>query len=304
MNRLVKAVKNPFWALGVMLRKVSPLIKSDEFFLRMEYFLGRKRLLHLDAPVRFNEKLQWLKLHCKKEEYTKLVDKYEVKSIVAGKIGEQYIIPTLGVWNKFDDIDFNKLPNQFVLKCTHDSGGLVICTDKARFDVSMARKKINKSLKRKYFFEHREYPYKNVPPRIIAEKYMADESGWQLKDYKVFCFNGEPKFIEVDYDRYIGHKLNVYDLDWNFVDFYMTSPNDRDVHIERPRKLEEMVNLARILSKDDIFVRVDFYSINDKLYFGELTYHPGCGMIDFHPDEYDYKLGEMLHLPCDVKGHK
>lgn len=297
MNKIIKALKDPFWAFGVILRKVSPLIKDDETYLRIEYFLGRKRILHLDKPNRFNEKLQWLKLHCKKEEYTKLVDKYEVKNIVGSKIGKQYIIPTLGVWDNFEDIDFSKLPKQFVLKCTHDSGGLVICTDKENFDVAKARKKINKSLKRKYFFEHREYPYKNVPPRIIAEKYMVDESGWQLKDYKVFCFNGCPKFIEVDYNRYVGHKLNVYDTNWNFVDFYMTSPNDRNIHIERPKQLSEMLQLAKELSKDDIFVRVDFYSINDRLYFGELTYHPGCGMIDFHPDDYDLKLGKMLKLP-------
>lgn len=297
MNKIIKALKDPFWAFGVILRKVSPLIKDDETYLRIEYFLGRKRILHLDKPNRFNEKLQWLKLHCKKEEYTKLVDKYEVKNIVGSKIGKQYIIPTLGVWDNFEDIDFSKLPKQFVLKCTHDSGGLVICTDKENFDVAKARKKINKSLKRKYFFEHREYPYKNVPPRIIAEKYMVDESGWQLKDYKVFCFNGCPKFIEVDYNRYVGHKLNVYDTNWNFVDFYMTSPNDRNIHIKRPKQLSEMLQLAKELSKDDIFVRVDFYSINDRLYFGELTYHPGCGMIDFHPDDYDLKLGKMLKLP-------
>lgn len=296
-SKIVKAVKDPFWACGVILRQISPIIKDDETFIKIEYFFGRKRILNLKSPKRFNEKLQWLKLNCKRQDYTQKVDKYEVKKIVADIIGEEYIIPTLGVWDNFDDIDFDSLPNEFVLKCTHDSGGLVICKNKSELDIEYARKKINKSLKKKYFYEHREYPYKDVKPRIIAEKYMADETGWQLKDYKIFCFHGEPKFIEVDYDRYVGHKLNVYDLDWNFIDFYMTSPNDKNVKIARPERLDDMLELARKLSKDDLFVRVDFYSIGDKLYFGELTYCPGCGMIDFHPDEYDYKLGEMLHLP-------
>lgn len=299
MSKLVEVIKDPAKILARMLRTLSPLIKDDALFVKLEYFLCRKRILHLENPIRFNEKLQWLKLNCKKEEYSKLVDKYEVKRIVASKIGEQYIIPLLGVWDSFDDIDFDKLPSQFVLKCTHDSGGLVICTDKNKLNINKARKKINRSLRLKYFYEHREYPYKTVPPRIIAEEYLVDETGWQLKDYKVFCFHGEPKFIEVDYDRYVGHKLNVYDLDWNFVDFYMTSPNDRSVHIERPKCLDEMIRLAKELSKDDIFVRVDFYSVNDKLYFGELTYHPGAGTIDFHPDKYDFKLGEMLNLPIN-----
>lgn len=297
MSKLIEVAKDPVKILVKLLRIFSPLIKDDALYIKVEYFLCRKKILHLKNPVRFNEKLQWLKLNCKKEEYSNLVDKYEVKKIVASKAGEQYIIPILGVWNNFDDIDFEKLPNQFVLKCTHDSGGLVICTDKKKLDIKKIRKKINKSLKCRYFYEHREYPYKAVPPRIIAEKYMVDETGCQLKDYKVFCFNGEPKFIEVDYDRYIAHKLNVYDLEWNFVDFYMTSPNDLNVHIERPQCLDEMIRLAKELSKDDIFVRVDFYSVNEKLYFGELTYHPGAGLIDFHPDEYDCIIGEWLKLP-------
>ena len=149
IKKIFKAIKDPFWALGVILRKVSPLIKDDETFIKLEYFLGRKRILNLKSPSRFNEKLQWLKLNCKRPEYTQRVDKYEVKKIVANIIGKEYIIPTLGIWEKFDDIDFDSLPNEFVLKCTHDSGGLVICKNKSELDLDKARKKINKSLKRK-----------------------------------------------------------------------------------------------------------------------------------------------------------
>ncbi|MBR1547398.1 MAG: glycosyl transferase, partial [Prevotella sp.] len=158
---------------------------------------------------------------------------------------------------------------------------------------------IEKSLKRNFYYWHREQPYRNVPHRIIAEQYLEDESGWQLKDYKIFCFNGTPKFIEVDYDRYVDHKLNVYDLNWQFVDFYMTSRNDKNIKIERPQQLEKMIDLAAKLAKDEVFARVDFYSIGTSLYFGEMTYCPGGGIIDFHPDEYDITLGDMLKLPID-----
>lgn len=296
---LLKQIKKPRRIPGLIWKKISPAIKDDAFYLKVLFLLDRHRVLHLDNPVRFNEKLQWLKIHVHDDSRTPLVDKYECKKYIAEKIGEEYVIPTLGVWNNFNEIDFSQLPDKFVLKCTHDSGGLVICSDKCKFDIEKARKKINKSMKKRYFYSFREYEYKNVKPRIIAEKYMVDETGWQLKDYKIFCFNGEPKFVEVDYDRYVGHKLNVYDLDWNYVDFYMTSHNDPNVNIPRPERLEDMLNIARKLSENAIFVRVDFYSINEKIYIGELTYYPGGGCIDFHPDEYDIKLGNMLKLPCD-----
>ena len=265
--------------------------------MKWSYYLTFHKKLNLDNPQTYNEKMQWLKLNDRREEYTKMVDKYEAKEYVASIIGDEYIIPTLGVYDSFGDIDFDLLPDQFVLKCTHDSGGITICTDKKTFDYKKAKKLLTRNLKRNPFWYNREYPYKNIKPRIIAEKYMVDESGWQLKDYKVFCFNGEPQFVEVDYDRYVGHKLNVYDLNWNYIDFYMTSPNDASVEIPKPKCLNTMIELARILSRGLINVRVDFYSIGDKLYFGELTLTPGSGHIDFHPKEYDLILGEKLLLP-------
>lgn len=296
-ERLLEVLKHPSTIPVHIWIKLSPLVKNDKFYLSINYFLARYKIMHWNNPRRFNEKLQWLKLHCSDFNRKNLVDKYEVKNVVQGLIGEKYIIPSFGVWDSFDDIDFDILPNQFVLKCTHDSGGIVICKDKSLFNKEEARKKINHHLKRDYYSGYREYGYQFVKPRILAEKYMEDESGWQLKDYKVFCFNGEPKFVEVDYDRYVGHKLNVYDLDWNYVDFYMTSPNDPNVNIPKPEKLAELLNLCRKLSKDEIFVRVDFYSIGEELYFGELTFYPGAGCIDFHPDKYDLILGDMLKLP-------
>ena len=260
--------------------------------------------LNIDNPQTFNEKLQWLKLYDRNPLYTTMVDKYEAKKYVAGIIGEEHIIPTLAVYDKVEDIDFDTLPNQFVLKCTHDSGGIFICHDKTKLVRQDAIKKLRKGLKKNFYWYYREWPYKNVRPRIIAEKYMEDESGWQLKDYKIFCFNGEPQFIEVDYDRYVGHKLNVYDLNWQFIDFYMTSPNDANVIIEKPKQLDLMLEKARRLSLGIPFVRVDFYSICDNIYFGELTFHPGSGLIDFHPREYDKIVGEKLVLPIKSETNK
>lgn len=295
-QKFLKALKDPYYASSLLLDHMGRFV-SDERFIKWSYYLKFHKKLNLDNPQTYNEKMQWLKLNDRREEYTKMVDKYEAKEYVASIIGDEYIIPTLGVYNSFDDIDFDLLPDQFVLKCTHDSGGISICTDKKTFDYKKAKKLLTRNLKRNPFWYNREYPYKNIKPRIIAEKYMVDESGWQLKDYKVFCFNGEPQFVEVDYDRYVGHKLNVYDLNWNYIDFYMTSPNDASVEIPKPKCLNRMIELAEVLSRGLINVRVDFYSIGEKLYFGELTLTPGSGHIDFHPKEYDLILGKKLILP-------
>ena len=297
-NFLYKTLKNPLWMCGAVLRHyLSPCIKDDKIYIKWDYFFCMHEWPDLENPKTFNEKLQWLKLHDRCHNYTTMVDKAEAKDYVAKVIGKEYIIPTLGLWDSFDEIDFDSLPDKFVLKCTHDSGGLVICKDKLLFDKKKTRKKIENCLNSNFYLKHREWPYKNVSRRIIAEKYMVDESGIELKDYKIFCFNGEPRFIEVDYDRFIDHKLNVYDLDWNFIDFYMTSRNDKNIRIPRPKQLNKMLDLARALVKNLVFARIDFYSINENLYFGEITLCPGSGLIDFHPKKYDKIIGEMLQLP-------
>lgn len=273
----------------------------DRQYQEIQFRCIEGRKLNLDNPQTFNEKLQWLKLYDRKPEYTMMVDKYAVKKYVAEIIGEEHIIPTYAVYDNVDEIDISKLPEQFVLKCTHDSGGIAICSDRSAFDLKAAKEKLSRRMKVNNFLHTREWPYKDVPHKIIAEKYMVDESGWQLKDYKVFCFNGEPKFVEVDYDRYVGHKLNVYDLNWNYIDFYMTSPNDENVIIEKPKRLDLILDFSRKLSVGIPFVRADFYSIGDEIYFGELTFHPGSGLIDFHPEEYDWKIGKLLTLPKEKK---
>lgn len=290
--------------LRIVYRKfvyVCSRLYSDRRFLKTVFPLNMGYNLDLQNPKTFNEKMQWLKLYDRRPEYSIMVDKYRVKDYVANIIGESYIIPTLAVYDRASDIDINQLPEKFVLKCTHDSGSIIICTDKSKFDVRKAKHALKKGLKKDFYYHNREWPYKNVVKKIIAEPYLTDESGWQLKDYKVFCFNGEPKYIEVDYDRYLSHKLNVYDLEWNFVDFYMTSPNDINCHIDKPQNLDLMLDLAKKLSEGLLFARIDFYSIHDKILFGEITFTPGSGFIDFHPSKYDLLLGNMLDLNNDKK---
>ena len=271
-------------------------VEEDRKYLEKLYKVRRGEELNLDNPQTLNEKLQWLKLYDRKPLYTKMVDKYEVRKIIADRVGEEFLIPLLGVWDKFDDIDFEKLPNQFVLKCTHDSGGLTICTDKSKFDKGTARRKIESCLKKNYYTNSREWPYKDVKPRIIAEAYMVDESGWELKDYKIFCFNGHAEYVEVDFNRYVKHKLNPYDFDWNPLNFCDDSKNDYDANIPKPKRLMEMREIAEKLSRDLDFLRVDFYSIEDKIYIGELTLCPGSGFIAFDPKNTDLYYGNKLRL--------
>lgn len=270
---------------------------SDEKYLKKRYYAKMGYKLDLKSPKTLNEKIQWLKLNDRKPIYTTMVDKYEAKKFIADKVGDEYIIPTLGVWDDFNDIDFDTLPNQFVLKTTHDSGGVVIVKDKSKIDMAAAKEKIERSLKRNFYLASREWPYKNVKPRIIAEKFLVDESGWDLKDYKIFCFNGVPQYVEVDFNRAIQHKLNPYSLDWKPLPFCDDSENDWSADIKKPDKLDEMLKIATILSENIPLLRVDLYYISGKIYVGELTFSPGAGYIAFKPMEYDKILGEKLKLP-------
>ena len=253
--------------------------------------------LSLEHPCNFNEKLQWLKLHDRNPEYTIMVDKYAAKKWVAERIGKEHIIPTLGVWEHFDDIDFDALPDQFVLKCTHDSGGLVIVKDKGKLDKTSAKHKIEKCLKRNYYWLGREWPYKSVPPRIIAEKYMIDESGVDLKDYKIFNFSGEPKLIQVDYDRFVEHKRNLYTTDWQYIEATIKYPTNPNHQIDRPKQLEKMLELARVLSTGVPHVRTDFYCIDNQVYFGEMTFYHGSGFEKFSPEILGEEMGKWIKLP-------
>lgn len=272
---------------------------SDEEFLKRRYRIAFGKELNLEHPQTFSEKIQWLKLYDRKDIYTSMVDKYEAKSYVADRIGEEYIIPTLGVYNSFDEIDFDKLPDQFVLKCTHDSGGLVICRDKQHFDYQSAKRMIELCLKRNFYWVGREWPYKNVKPRIIAETYMEDESTHELRDYKFFAFNGEVKALFIASDRTSKTeetKFDFFDTEFNHLPFTNGHPNAA-VMPKKPDNFEEMKELASVLSKGIPHLRVDFYEVNGKTYFGELTFSHWSGMMPFVPEKWDYIFGEWIDLP-------
>ncbi|ONI37874.1 glycosyl transferase [Candidatus Epulonipiscium fishelsonii] len=296
IKKLKRLILNPYEIFGYLGRRELLNWIPDKLYLMLRCKAKLGYFPNLNNPKTFNEKLQWLKLHDRNPRYTKLVDKYEVRKYIAKKIGKEYLIPLLGVWDNFDEIDFDKLPNQFVLKATHDSGGVFICKDKNNFNKEDARKKINKSLKRNYYWGEREWPYKNVKPKIICEKYMVDESGYELKDYKIFCFNGKPKLIQVNYGRFTNHKRNYYNLKWQHLDLEINSPTDKNVIIQKPKNFDKMIQLARILSKDFAHVRIDFYSIKDKLYFGEITLYHGSGYEEIRPFKYDKLMGSWINL--------
>ena len=301
-KRTISYIKNPYkvvYSLGSrMMLKWIP----DSIYLKLIYRARMGQKLNLQKPETFNEKIQWLKLYDRQPLYTELVDKYEVRKHISKIIGEEYLIPLIGVWDRFEDIDFSKLPNQFVLKCTHDSGGLVICTDKTKLDINLAKKKINKSLNRNYYYPGREWPYKDVKPRIICEKYMVDESGLELKDYKLMCFNGEVKCLFVCLNRNSVNGLNVdfYDMDWTPMPFEKHFPKSNTI-IPEPKNFSKMVEIAEILAKQIPFVRVDLYEVKGRIYFGELTFHPGGGFEKFNPEKYDYVQGSWIKLPIKKK---
>lgn len=301
MNKISKFVyyltHRPSVLAIILINRLSPLF-SDRTYIRWMYRLNIGRWPDLDNPKTFNEKLQWLKLYNRKPEYTIMADKVKAKEWVAERIGQEYIIPTLGVWDDPDDIDFDALPDQFVLKCNHNSGtGMYICKDKSKMDVEAVKKGLRKGLKENYFLHGREWPYKNIPRKILAEKFMVDESGTDLKDYKIFNFDGEPEIIEVDYDRFVNHCRNVYDKEWNYIEMEIEYPSKRSRQIARPEHFEQMLELARKLSKGIPHVRTDFYSIEGKLYFGEMTFFHGSGHEHFRPEDWDERLGKLIRLP-------
>lgn len=294
----LKNILNPrIWAMFIWIWLSENLhCFSSSFYLKVLYFIRNKTILNLKNPATFNEKINWMKLHVNvTSQCTMLVDKYEVRNYIKEKIGEKYLIPLLGVWNSFEEINFDELPKEFVLKTTHDSGGIVICKDKRKMNYSKTNKLLTKHLKYNYYWYGREIPYKNVPPRIIAEKLMKDESGTQLKDYKIFCFNGKPTILFLASDRFSesGVKFTYYDMDLNLLPI-KSEGHERDLTPPIVPNWEDMKRLAGILSSGFPHLRVDFYNINGKIYFGELTFHHDSGIVPIVPKEWEYKLGEMI----------
>lgn len=298
IRKVLIKLTNPYKVLERLLRSISPLIKDDELYSRMRYYLCMHKSLNLNPPLTFNEKLQWLKLFDRHDSYSKLVDKYEVKKYVADAIGEEYIIPTFGIWERVSDVDFNGLPNQFVMKCTHDSQSFIICKDKNSLNIKDVKSKLSKCLvKNKWYYQGREYPYKDIQPRIIAEQYLVDESGKELKDYKFFCFNGEPKMLLIVSGRGKDQCQDFYDMDFNLLPVHRINHPNSNVKRFPPKNFEKMIELAKVLSNGFPHIRVDFYNINGAIYFGELTFFSGGGNMRFEPDEWDSILGSWINLP-------
>lgn len=278
----------------------------DKIYLRWLYRLKMGRRLDLKHPKFFNEKLQWLKLYNRKPEHIIMVDKYAAKDHVANIIGKEYIIPTLGVWDKFESIDWDKLPNQFVLKTTHDGGsyGVVICKDKTTFNKEDAMTKLNRSLLRSTYKGGREWPYKDVKPRIICEKYLQpNPNHMELPDYKWFCFNGEPEFCQVIQDRHSNETIDFFDTSWNHQEFIGLVPISGPFLFNAatppkcPIHLKTQIEIARKLSKNSLFSRIDLYETEDRVYFGEITFFPMSGFGVFLPARYNEILGNMITLP-------
>lgn len=276
-------------------------IKNDKLYLEARYSLSFGRRLRLENPQTFSEKLQWLKLFDRKPEYIQMVDKYAAKEYVAKKVGQNYVVHNYGVWDKVEDIEWDKLPNQFVIKTTHDSGGIVICRDKSLLDTKEAEKKLKKGMESDFYYEGREWPYKNVPHRIIAEEYlMPDPETNDLPDYKFFCFNGHPKYCQLISGR--GKRLcsDFYDKEWKHQSFH--EPRNipfADNSFKKPENYEKMWEIASILSEGIPFIRVDMYNVKGKIYCGELTFFPTSGYGGFNPEDWDYRFGEMLVLPIE-----
>lgn len=289
-------IEKPWLIPGALQSRGMGRLIPDSVYLKCAYYATFGKKLNLQNPTTFNEKLQWLKLNDRKPIYTTIVDKYAVKKYVADIISEEYIIPTLGVWDQFDDIDFSLLPDQFVLKCTHDSGGLVICADKKQLNMEEARNKINASLKHDYYLNGREWPYKKVPRRIIAEKYMAKADGSIPEDYKILNFNGKPQIIQVDLGRFTNHRKKLFRPDWTELDFDFNYPTEREYTLDKPAVLDKMLDLAKTLSKGYSFLRTDFYVIDNKIYFGELTLYPASGFGRFSPEKWDTEIGGWITL--------
>lgn len=298
MKTLFQYTRDPYHLIALLAERVKWVIPDKEYIKILFRSRMRKRL-NLKNPKTYSEKLQWLKLYDHRPEYTLMVDKYAVKEYVAGIIGKEYLIPTIGVWEKVEEIDWNRLPNQFVLKCTHDSGGVVICKDKGSFDQKQAVEKLKSSLKSNFYLLGREWPYKNVIPRIIAEEYMEDSKTKELRDYKFFCFDGVVKAMFIATERQKEGedvKFDFFDADFVHLPFLQGHDN-ASVLPDKPLQFENMKAIAAQLSKGIPQVRIDLYEVDGRIYFGEFTFFHHGGWTPFEPEEWDYIFGKEIKLP-------
>lgn len=302
-KKIVKGLKHPIATAVHLLGFERTAFIPDKMYLRLAYKFYMGKRLNLSDPKTYHEKLQWIKLYDRKPIYTTMVDKVKARDFVAEKIGPEYLIPILGVWDDPDEIDFDALPSQFVLKCNHNSGtGMCICKDKEKIDITKVKEDLRRGLAENYYYLGREWPYKDVPRKIIGEQYMVDESGDELKDYKVMCFDGEPKLIELHRGRFTDHSSqDFYDVEWNKTSVSQNCHSHfrttEDVY-PKPSTLSQMLAFSRILAAGIPHVRVDWYSINGKLYFGELTFFDGSGFDAYDDPADDLMLGSWITLPA------
>ena len=301
--RLRKFVSDKIYRRLFILHRFASII-PDKMYLRFKYYVIVGQSIDIEKPISFSEKLQWLKIHDKRPIYTKLVDKYAVKDYVSELIGHEFVIPTYGVWDKFENITFEDLPDQFVLKTTHGGGnfGVYICKDKNQLDIRLLKKKMEGAIKQKAYLRNKEWPYKGVKPRFIAEKYLDDATSTDLIDYKFYCFNGNPKYCQVIRDRNTKETIDFYNMKWEIQDFVGLNPyaTNGQLPVPPPINLELMRNICIKLSKNIPFVRVDLYEVNGSVYFGELTFYPASGFGQFYPHEYNTILGNMITLPNEA----
>jgi len=282
---------------------------SDKKHSQLLWWAKTGKKLNLSNPKGFNEKIQWLKIYDHNARYTQLVDKYLVRDFVKKTIGEKYLIPLLGVWDNSDQIDFSALPRAFVLKCNHNSGGaMCICKDKSELNIQSIKQNLNRELQKNYYYSNREWPYKNISPKILAEQFITDNDPQNttqtLLNYKFYCFNGEPRFLYVgtdDISKGLKGKLRLsfFDLEWNTPPFYRKDHQPLPIHVKAPESLNEMIKIARILSNSIPFVRVDLYWVNHRILFSEMTFYPGAGYGFFSPEKWELQLGDWIKLPND-----
>ncbi len=302
MQNVKYYIRDPWQIVYGIFRRFAPYIESDELYLKILFYLRMHKRLNLKDPQTFSEKMQWLKLYHRISEHTIIVDKYAVKTYLSERIGTEHIIPTLGVWDRPEDIEWERLPEKFVLKTTHGGGsvGVIICKDKGMFDKQKAISALKKALKQDIYVELREWPYKNVKKRVMAEPFLesANDEVQDLRDYKFFCFNGVPKFCQVVSGRNQKTCLDFFDLNWQHQDFHEPKKYPFSEHkLKKPVRFEDMVKTAETLSLGHPFLRVDFYELKREFYVGELTFFPTSGMGGFSPQEWDNKFGEWIELP-------
>lgn len=279
-----------------LLTHLLSIFLSDRLYLKIMYRIRVGSILHLKHPVKFTEKIQWLKLNNRSELLTVVADKYSVRDYIAGKIGREYLLPMIGAFEQFDDIDFDNLPNSFILKACHGSGWNIICLNKNDFDKKKARKYFNLWMNTNYYWPNRSWEYKNIKPRIVCEEFISSIGNNGMDDYKIHCFNGKPTFIQLISDRSTGMPYeSFYNEAWEIQKFTLTYPLHGEP-LSKPSKLSEMLEIARELSAEFVYARIDLYINGDVIYFGEITLRPASGLDNFTPKSYDEKLGKLLNL--------